>query len=92
MVLERAIEVKTDVYLCFIEFEKAFDTVKHNCLINILKEIRVDGKNVRLIAKLYWDQKAVRVDGEKTDWIQIEEELDRGVSCRQTCFLYTANE
>lgn len=79
MVLERVTEVQKTVYMCFIDFEKAFDTVKHECLINMLQEIGVDGKDERLIANLYWSQKAaVRVGGEMTDWIQIRKEVRQG--------------
>ena len=45
--------------LCFIDFQKAFDTVRHNQLV-MLKEIGIDGK-IRVVTNLYWNQKtAVR--------------------------------
>lgn len=49
---------------------------------NIVVEIRVAGKEVRLITNLYWDQRAaVNVSEEKTDWM----EMTRGV--RHGCVL-----
>ena len=48
----------------------------------MLAEIGVDGKDIRMIVNLYWDQRAaVRVNNEKTEWVRIE----RGV--RQGCVL-----
>lgn len=35
---ERAIEIQKDLYLCFIDYEKAFDRVKHENLAEILKK------------------------------------------------------
>ena len=82
MVIERAVEKQKDLYLCFVDFEKAFDRVKHEEMARMLSQIGVDGKDIRLIVNLYWDQRAaVRVDNEKTEWVPIK----RGV--RQGCVL-----
>ena len=56
---ERYLEKHKDVYICFIDYEKAFDRVKHEKLCEILKVIGMDGKDIRIIAKLYWEQVAV---------------------------------
>ena len=56
---ERYLEKHKDVYICFIDYEKAFDRVKHEKLCEILKLIGMDGKDIRIIAKLYWEQVAV---------------------------------
>ena len=53
---ERAIEVQ-DLYLCFIDCTKAFDTIKYENLINILKGLNIDGRDPRVIQNLYWNQK-----------------------------------
>ena len=37
MLSERSIKVQKDIYLCFIDYEKAFDRVMHDDLIEILK-------------------------------------------------------
>lgn len=44
--------------MCFIDFERAFDTVIHEIVIEMLEEIGLDQKDMRIIANLYWDQKA----------------------------------
>ena len=62
MLSERAIEMKQDLYLCFIDYTKAFDTVKHGELFNILCDLNLDGNDLRIIRNLYWNQTAaVRV-------------------------------
>ena len=46
-VIERSIEVQQDLYFCFINFSKAFDTVKHDKLIQMLQDINIDGKDLQ---------------------------------------------
>ena len=65
---ERSIEHAQDVYVCFVDYEKAFDRVNWTKLMTIFKEIGVDWRDRRLIATLYMGQTAyVRVDGSLTD-------------------------
>ena len=47
------------MYICFIDYTKAFDQVNHTKLIECLKEIGVDNKDLQIIAKMYWEQTAV---------------------------------
>ena len=58
MMIERTIEMKKDLYLCFIDYAKAFDRVKHNELLGILSGFDIDGKDLHIIRNLYWDQTA----------------------------------
>jgi len=55
-ICERAIDVQKDVYICFIDYTKAFDRVKHSKMIECLSEIGVDDKELQIITKLYWEQ------------------------------------
>ena len=55
---ERAIEKQKEIYAYFIDNSKAFDTVRHEPLIDLLKAIDVDSHDVQLLANLYWKQKA----------------------------------
>ncbi|XP_070159794.1 uncharacterized protein [Polyergus mexicanus] len=60
----------------------AFDRVRHSHMINILKNIGIDDKDVRFIANLYWRQTAcLRLVNRVTEEVAIE----RGV--RQGCIL-----
>ncbi len=53
MLMERLTEVKKDLYVCFIDYEKAFDRVKHVDLMRMLEGLKIDGKDLRLIHNLY---------------------------------------
>ena len=44
-----------DVYACFIDFSRAFDRVKHTELVEIMKEVGLNSRDVRIIANLYWN-------------------------------------
>jgi len=82
VLLQRCRDFNTDVFLCFIDFEKAFDRVKHDRFIEVLQKHGVDEKDVRIIKNLYWHQKAsVMFENNYTDEIEIK----RGV--RQGCVL-----
>lgn len=81
-IIERSIEVQQDLYFCFIDYTKAFDTVKHQVIMKMLKDINIDGKDLRIIRNLYWQQSAaIRIDNEIGEYQPIK----RGV--RQGCVL-----
>ena len=76
---ERAIEKQKDIYACVIDYSKAFDTVRHEPLIDRLKAIDVDSPDVQLLANLYWKQKeAVRHNGEISEWMSIKQGVRQG--------------
>lgn len=82
VLFQRCLYVNQDVFACFIDFEKAFDRVRHDRLVQILLERNIDVRDVRIISNLYWGQKAsVRVG----DQLAKEVEIRRGV--RQGCIL-----
>ena len=79
---DRYLQVNKEIYICFIDYEKAFDRVFHTKLMNILKTLDMDGKDIRLIQNLYWNQiAAVRLEDGNSE----EFEIRRGV--RQGCIL-----
>ena len=47
---QKYIEVNKDLYVCFIDYAKAFDRVKHFQLIECLTSIGIDGKDSRIIS------------------------------------------
>ena len=82
MIAERTIEKQRDLYLCFIDYERAIDQVKHTHLMHMLENIGIYQNDLNIIRKLYWSQKAcVKVNGEMTEF----QEIKRGV--RQGCVL-----
>ena len=84
MIIERAIEVKHDIYLGFLDYTKAVNEVKHDLLFQILGKLDIDGKDLRLIRNIYWDQKAgMKVNNDTDEYINIK---NRGGG-RQSCAL-----
>ena len=77
--------------MCFVDFEKAFDTVKHGCLMETLRKFGVDGADIRVLMQLYWDQKAVvRVGDDISEWVSIEKGVRQGCVLSPDLFsLYT---
>ena len=82
MIGERAIEHQQDLFLCFIDYQKAFDRVRHKELFKILANIQIDDKDMRIIRTIYCEQlAAVRLPDGLTNWFSIK----RGV--RQGCVM-----
>ena len=81
-IIERYLEVQKIVYICFIDYAKAFDTVYHEDIMDRLEMIGMDENDKRLIGNLYWEQSAVvRLEGDLSSAFPIK----RGV--RQGCVL-----
>lgn len=58
---------------------KAFENVKHSKLIQILQEIGLDSKDVRLTENLYWNQSVcVRVDEKTSNVYEIHKVVREG--------------
>src|ERR1051325_1310566 len=77
---ERSLEHGNEVYICFVDFEKAFDRVNWVKMMEVLKSLNVDWRDRRMISQLYMKQEAViRIaDGDSEPGI-----IGRGV--RQGC-------
>ena len=81
-VIERSLETQNDVYICFIDYTKAFDRVIHSKMIDCLQEVGIDDGDLQIITKMYREQTAVV----KTDTGLTEEfKIKKGV--RQGCVL-----
>jgi len=52
MMAERSLENNQEVYICFVDYKKAFDRVDWKKLINILRRMIVDWRDRRLIGNL----------------------------------------
>ena len=52
-IIEKAREFQKDIYLCFIDYAKAFDCVSHNKLWKILKEMGISDHLTCLLRNLY---------------------------------------
>ena len=77
--IEKAREFQKNIYLCFIDYAKAFDCVDHNKLWKILKYMGIPDHLTCLLRNLYAGQEAtVRTGHGTTDWLQIGKGVCQG--------------
>ena len=70
-IIEKAKEFQKNIYFCFIDYAKAFDSVDHNNLWKILKEMGRPDHLTCLLRNLYAGQEATVRTGHGTkDWFQ----------------------
>ena len=89
--MERSVEKQRDVYTCFIYYSKAFDTVKHVSLLELLQSLDVDKLETRLLTNLYWKQTAaVRCGDDISEWLDIKTGCKTGMCCFSSlvCIVY----
>ena len=90
-ITEKAREFQKNIYLCFINYVKAFDCVDHNKLWKALKEMGIPYHVTCLLRNLYVGQEAtVRTLYGTTDWFKIEKGVQQGCLLSPCLFnLYT---
>ena len=72
-------EFQKNIYFCFIDYAKAFDSVDHKKLWKILKEMGIPAHLTCLLRNLYAGQEAtVRTGHGTTDWFQIGKGVSQG--------------
>ena len=78
-IIEKAREFQKNIYLCFINYAKAFDCVDHNKLWKALREMGIPDHLTCLLRNLYVGQEAtVRTLYGTTDWFKIEKGVWQG--------------
>ena len=78
-ITEKAREFQKNIYLCFIDYAKAFDCVDHKKLWKILKEMGIPDHLTCLLRNVYAGQEAtVRTGHGTTDWFQIGKGVHQG--------------
>ena len=78
-IIEKAREFQKNIYLCFINYAKAFDCVDHNKLWKAFKEMGIPDHLTCLLRNLYAGQEAtVRTLYVTTDWFKTEKGIWQG--------------
>ena len=81
-IIKKAREFQKNIYFCFIDYAKAFDSVDHNKLWKILQEMGIPDHLTCLLRNLYAGQEAtVRTGHGTTDWFQIGKGVVKAVFC-----------
>ena len=79
MIIEKNRECGKNVFLCFIDYRKAFDMVSHNVLWSVMANMGYPAYIIHLIKQLYGQQKAaVRTSHGLSDWFTIEQGVRQG--------------
>ena len=84
---ERAIEIQKDLYLCFIDYTKAFDTLRQEEIMSILDGLNIDGKDLRIVRNIYWEQTAaMRIGNDLSAFQDIKRGVRQGYACYPPTF------
>ena len=75
--------------ICIIDYAKAFDSVDHNKLWKILKQMEISDHLTCILRNLYAGQEAtVRTGHGPTDWFQKEKGYVKAVYCHPAYLTY----
>ena len=88
-IIEQSVEWNARLYtcICFIDYEKAFDSVHSETLWRIMSSYGIPPKLVRMIQAMYKGSKCVVIDGGgKTGWFDIKSGVRQG--CVMSGFLF----
>ena len=73
LIAEKARRHGKKIYNCFIDFQKAFDTIKHKVIWATLRSYDIEEKMVTLLQKIYEKaQSAVRIGKNQGEWFHID--------------------
>jgi len=50
---EKALEKGNKIYNCFVDFQKALDTIKQNVIWTVLSSYGIQAKFIRVLQQLY---------------------------------------
>ena len=93
IVAEKYIEMQNDIYLAFINYEKTCNKVKHDLLMNDLKQTRVNEKELHPLSNLCRDpMAAISINGQVSNWMPTKKDVrQRYVLSTDLFFLYSEN-
>ena len=88
-IIKKVSELQKNIYLCFIDYAKAFDCVDHNKLWKILKEMGIPDHLTCLLRNLCADQEAtVELDMEQQTGSKLGKEYVKAVYCHPAYLTY----
>ena len=88
-IIEKERAFQKSIYFWFIDYSKAFDSLDHNKLWKILKEMGIPDHLTCFLRNLYMGQEAtVRTTHGKTDWFKLIKEYIKVVYCHPAYLTY----
>ena len=86
-IIEQSSEWQTPLYINFIDFEKAFDSIHRESLWKIMQIYGIPNKIISIVQALYDNfECAVIEDNETTEWFKIKTGVKQG--CNMSGFLF----
>ncbi|XP_061176180.1 uncharacterized protein LOC133185137 [Saccostrea echinata] len=86
-IIEQCTEWISTLFVNYVDFEKAFDSIHRESLWSIMKFYGIPDKLVRMVKLLYDSfQCAVLEDGEESDWFRVTTGVKQG--CTMSGFLF----
>lgn len=70
LLLEQAVQIQKDLYLCFIDYIELFDSIGHEELLQILEKLYSLWKYIVVIRCIYWEQAVFHADRENAQCIR----------------------
>ena len=87
-IIEQSIEWQSSLYVNFIDFEKAFDSVHRDSLWLIMRSYGIPSKIINMVKELYDDFECAVVDGQDTtEWFKIKTGVKQGCNMSGLLFL-----
>ena len=78
-IIKKTRELQKNIYLCFIDYAKFFDSVDQNKLWQIVQELGILDHLICLLRNMYAGQEATARTGRRTtDWFQIRKGVRQG--------------
>ena len=88
-IIENARAFQKSIYLCFIDYTKAFDCVECDYLWKALRDTGIANQLICLLRNLYVGQEAtVRTLYRITACSRLRKEYNRAVGCHPVCLIY----
>ena len=87
----KIVQKQGELFTCFIDYSKAFNTVKHISLFVLLSSLDIESHDIKLLANLHWNQEAaVRHNGKVSESMNIKQGIRQGCVASPHMFpLYT---
>ena len=86
-IIEKSLEFNNNLYICFVDFKQAYDSVWRDTLWQALPSYGIPEKLVRLLKGLYKDTKdCVRIEDNYTEWFDVASGLRQGCNFSTTGF------
>jgi len=89
-IIEKKLEFTEDLYICFIDFAQAYDSIWRQGTWKLLSQYGCHDKIVRLLRAVYSTvQACVRIEGKESEWFGIETGVRQGCILSPTLLYWT---